>query len=308
MDRRKFGQLAAGAALGSTFIRAGAQTAPTPAVATPAPEQFNFSVMLWTIDRKLPFEQCLEIVAAAGYKGVELTGEFKHWSAADTTRMMAKMRSLGLTFDSIAGLRVTLADPAGSSILVRQLTEHIAVAKELESPQIILTSGPRMEGLPREVQHSACIENLKSVSDLLLKNDIQLVIEPIDLLEQKTGYLNSVTEGFEIAQAVGSPNVRVLYDFYHEQRASGNLIEKLEQNIDWVGLVHVADVPGRHDPGTGEIDYLNIYRKLSELNYKKFMAMEYYPTGDPLESLKTARLVAQQATRTRSAPYKFGSI
>ncbi len=306
MNRRKFSQLLAGAALGKGFLGTGAQTIPTPAA--PTPQNFHFSVMLWTIDKKLPVEQCMEIVAAAGYQGVELTGEIKNWSAADTRRIKAKIESLGLTIDSIAGLRVTLADPAGSSKLIQQLTDHVAVAKDLNSPQIILTSGPRMEGLSREIQHSACVENLKQVSGLLSKNNIQVVIEPIDLLEQKTGYLNSVTEAFDIVQAVGSPNVKVLYDFYHEQRASGNLIEKLEKNIDWVGLVHVADVPGRHEPGTGEIDYLNIYRKLAELNYNKFITMEYYPTGDPLESLKTARLVAQQATRTPSTPYKLSSI
>jgi hydroxypyruvate isomerase len=90
----------------------------------------------------------------------------------------------------------------------------------------------------------------------------------------------------------------VLYDIYHEQRSYGNLIEKLERNIDLVGLIHIADVPGRHEPGTGEIDYANIYRKLAELGYNKFMAMEYYPTQDPTESLRASRLAIQQAAPT----------
>jgi hydroxypyruvate isomerase len=98
-----------------------------------------------------------------------------------------------------------------------------------------------------------------------------------------------VTEAFEIAQAVGSPNVRVLYDVYHEQREFGNLIEKFEKNIAQVGLIHIADVPGRHEPGTGEINYLNIYRKLAELNYRGTIAMEFYPTGDIVETLRRAR-------------------
>ncbi len=250
----------------------------------------------------------MEIVAAAGYTGVELTYEVKKWSAEDRRRMMAKMRSLGLSFDAIGGYKVTLADPTGSATLIAQLTDQIAVAKNLECPQIILTSGRRMDGLSREAQHSNCIENLKPAADLAAKNNIQIVIEPIDLLENRFAYLNSVAEGFQIAQAVGSPNVKVLYDFYHEQRASGDLIDKLEKNIDWIGLVHIADQPGRHEPGTGEIDYLNIYRKLAELNYDKFIAMEYHPTVDPLESLKTARLAAQQATRTQAVPYKLSSI
>ena len=94
------------------------------------------------------------------------------------------------------------------------------------------------------------------------------MIEPIDRLENPTIYLDGVSEAFEIAHAVGSPQVKVLYDIYHEQREFGNLIEKFEANIEQVGLIHIADVPGRHEPGTGEINYTNIYRKLAQLNYK----------------------------------------
>jgi hydroxypyruvate isomerase len=107
-------------------------------------------------------------------------------------------------------------------------------------------------------------------------------------------YLTSVSEGFEIVRAVGSPMVKVLYDFYHEQRANGNLLEKLEQNIDWVGLVHIADVPGRHEPGTGEVNYATIYKKLGELKYDKFITMEFYPSRDPVLTLANARLEAQR--------------
>jgi hydroxypyruvate isomerase len=84
-----------------------------------------------------------------------------------------------------------------------------------------------------------------------------------------------------------------------EQRSFGNLIEKLEKNIDWVGLVHVADVPGRHEPGTGEIDYGTIYRKLSTLGYNQWIAMEYYPSQEPVASLKKARTEAQRELNQR---------
>jgi hydroxypyruvate isomerase len=88
--------------------------------------------------------------------------------------------------------------------------------------------------------------------------------------------------------------VKVLYDLYHEQRGMGNLIEKLEKNIDEVRLIHVADVPGRHEPGTGEINYRNIYKKLTELHYTGMIAMEFYPTGDVMETLRKAREEAMQ--------------
>lgn len=259
------------------------------------PAGFKFSVMLWTLEKQAPFERCLEIVAAAGYTGVELVGEPGKWSAQDKRKALQKMRSLGLTFDAMTGGNVTLADPAASDDVLRQVREHIALAKELGCPQLILTSGKRVDGLSQDAQASAMVATLKRVADLASQNDMQVVIEPIDLLENKVAYLTSVTQGFQIAREVGSPNLKVLYDFYHEQRGSGNLIEKLEQNIELVGLVHVADVPGRHEPGSGEIDYVNIYRKLAQLKYDKYIAMEFYPLGDPVAALRAARLEAVKA-------------
>jgi hydroxypyruvate isomerase len=81
---------------------------------------------------------------------------------------------------------------------------------------------------------------------------------------------------------------------FHEQISEGNLIEKLEKNIEHVGLIHVADVPGRHAPGTGEINYANIFRKLVELKYDKIVAMEFMPQGDAVEELRKAREMAEK--------------
>lgn len=288
MDRREFGQLMVGATLGGVLSPAYAQT-------SPSQNGSRFSVMLWTLEKQAPFDRCLEIVAGAGYQGVELTGQFQKWSTDETRRVMAKMRALGLTFDMLSGVKAGFADPSGAAEFMAQATAQIRAAKELESPQINLKSGNRIDNLSRSVQHAASIENLKRAADLAAANQVQIVVEPIDPLENPNMYLTSVSEAFEIIRAVDSPQVRVLYDFYHEQRAYGNLIEKLEQNIDLVGLVHIADVPGRHEPGTGEIDYANIYRKLGQLKYNKFITMEFYPTQDPVATLRKARLDAQQS-------------
>ena len=287
MNRREFSQLAAGAALAQAFRHGDAQPA---AVSWP-----KFSFMLWAIEKQAPFDRCIEMVAEAGYQGVELVGEFQKWSSAETTRVMGRMRSLGLVFDAMSGVRAGFCNPDESATFMTQLTAQIQSAKELECPMIILLSGKRVDSLTPAAQREASIDNLKRAADLAAKNDVQIVIEPIDPLENPTVFLRTVTDGFDIARAVGSPHVRVLYDIYHEQRAFGNLIEKFANNIDMVGLVHVADVPGRHEPGTGEIDYANIYRQLGELKYDKFIAMEYYPTEDIVASLKKSRQTAQQA-------------
>jgi hydroxypyruvate isomerase len=296
MNRREFSQLAAGAVLGQSFLRSVAQSPAPPSL------KFRFSFMLWAIEKQAPFDRCIEMVAAAGYQGVELVGEFQKWSAEETRRIMAKMRALGLVVDSMSGVKAGFANADETGEFMTQLAAQVAAAKQLECPQIILLSGKRTEGTDPKAQYRTSIDNLKRAADLVSKNNIEIVIEPIDPLENPTIYLTTVTEGFEMVREIGSQNVKVLYDFYHEQRAYGNLIEKLEKNIDWVGLVHIADVPGRHEPGTGEIDYANIYRKLAELNYSKFIAMEYYPTGDITDSLRKSRLAALQAARTPASP------
>jgi hydroxypyruvate isomerase len=294
MNRRQFTQLAAAATVAQALPKAKAQTPPP---ATP-----RFSVMLWTLEKQAPFDRCLEIVAEAGFQGVELTGQFQKWSPQETQRVMAKMRSLGLVFDLLSGVKLGFADPNGTGAFLAAVKAQLQAANELESPQINLKSGNRIEGMTRAVQHAACVENLKRAAELAAAARVQIVIEPIDPLESPDLFLTTVTEGFDIVREVGSPQVRVLYDFYHEQRAYGNLIEKLERNIDLVGLVHIADVPGRHEPGTGEIDYANIYRKLAELKYGKYITMEFYPTQDPVATLKKARIEAQQAMAAANTP------
>ena len=94
-------------------------------------------------------------------------------------------------------------------------------------------------------------------------------------------------------RAVNHPQVQFLYDIFHEQIAEGNLIEKLEKHIDVIVAIRIADVPGRHQPGTGEINYANIYLKLVELNYRRMIAMEFHPIADPVATLRAAKSAAQ---------------
>ena len=292
MNRREFSQLSIAAALGRNLLRGLGQT--TTATA-PSSDPFRLSFMLWALEKQAPFDRCIEIVAAAGYQGVELVGEYYSWSDADTSRIMARMRALGLVFDAMSGVKAGFAVPEQSADFMTQFAAQVDAAKKLECPKIILLSGKRVDGISPGTQRQTAIDNLKRAAELAAKENIQIVIEPIDLLENPAIFLSSVSDGFDVVRAVGTPNVKVLYDIYHEQRSYGNLIEKLERNIDSVGLIHVADAPGRHEPGTGEIDYANIYRKLAELGYNKFIAMEYYPTQDPTESLRASRLAIQQA-------------
>ena len=294
MNRREFARTAV-AALGAAAIPSALSSA-QPSGSNSLP--FNLSVMLWTVYKDLPFEQRLEKVAEAGYQAVELVKEFENWTDADFRRANSKKRSLGITFDATAGVWTGTADPAARDKFVADLKNFLPIAEKLECPAIIVLSGNRVEGLSHDAHHEACIEALKRGADLAAKQKAALLLENIDQEENPKYYLTSVAEGFEIVRKVNHPNVKFLYDFYHEQIAEGNLIEKLEKNIDLIGLVHIADVPGRHEPGTGEINYANIFRKLAQLKYDRYAAMEFEPAGDPVAALRSAReLVTRSVQR-----------
>ena len=264
---------------------------------------YQISVMLWTVFKKLPVAQRLEKVAEAGYSNVELVGEYKKWSDAEFREAKSKRKELKLHFDVTAGLKHGVANPADRDGLISDVRNELPIMEEIECPAVIIMSGNVVPGMPREQQHQSCIEGLKRAAELVEGKQIngqpvRLLLENIDPEENPKYYLTSVAEGFDVVRAVNHPQVRLLYDFFHEQISEGNLIEKLEKNIEYTGLVHIADVPGRHAPGTGEIHYENIYRKLAQLKYDRMVAMEFMPLGDEVSELRTAR---EQALR-------FGAI
>jgi len=150
--------------------------------------------------------------------------------------------------------------------------------------------------MPSNQQHQSCGEGLKRGAEIAGRQNVTLLLENIDPEENPKYFLTSVAEGFEIVREVNHPHAKFLYDFYHEQIAEGNLIEKLEKNISLVGVVHIADVPGRHAPGTGEINYGNIFRKLAELNFQGYAAMEFEPGNDVVSELRSARELALRST------------
>jgi hydroxypyruvate isomerase len=270
--------------------------------ASPKAPPFPLSVMLWTVFNDLPFEQRLAKVAEAGYSKIELVGEYnaQNWSPADFARANAARKSLGIEFDATAGMKHGIADPSVRDAFLAELEQALKPMETLGCPAMIVLSGNVVPGLTREAQHQCSIETLKRAAALVEGRQIngqpvRLLLECIHPEENPKYFLTSAAEAIEVVRAVNHPQVQFLYDIFHEQMSYGNLIEKLDKHIDVIGLIHVADVPGRHQPGTGEINYANIYRKLAQLNYRHNVAMEFYPTGDPVATLRAAKALAFSA-------------
>jgi hydroxypyruvate isomerase len=300
MNRRTFVQTVAGTVAGAYGVSHSSDllgVKPARSGSDLIDSPFELSVMLWTVFTNLPFEQRLEEVAKAGYTNVELVGEYGDWTEADFKRANAKRKELGIRFDCTAGLKHGVSIPDHRQPLLVELRRTLPIMERIDCPAMILLSGNKIPGLAREAQHRCCIDTLKAAADLVHGKSIngepvRLLLETIDPVENPQYFLTEITEALEIVRAVGHPQVQLLYDFYHEQMTAGNLIEKLEKSIPHLGLVHIADVPGRHEPGTGEINYQNIFRKLAELHYTGVVAMEFHPTGDPVSQLRAAREMA----------------
>jgi hydroxypyruvate isomerase len=298
MNRRLFAQSLTAAALSSL--------APplTAASGKPRPgEPFPLSVMLWTVFTGMPFEDRLAKIAEAGYSNVELVGEYHNWSDAEFERAKVAGKRLGISFDATAGLSRGVADPASREAFLAELEAALKPMEKLDCPAMIVLSGNVIPGLAREELHQSCVETLKRAAALIENRQIngqpvRLLLECIDPEENPRYFLTSASDAIEIVRQVNHPQVQFLYDIFHEQIAEGNLTEKLEKHIGVIGLIHVADVPGRHQPGTGEINYANLFRKLVELNYRHAVAMEFLPVGDPVAALRTARSLALHAART----------
>lgn len=296
MNRRTFAQSVATAALTALAPSLSAQNA------SAAPENhastFGLSVMLWTVFKDLPFEERLAKVVEAGYTQIELVGEYRNWTAAEFDRANTARKRLGVRFDATAGLRTSITDPASRDAFLAELKAAMSPMETLGCPAMIVLSGNVVPGMSHEAQHASCIEGLKRAAGLVEGRTIdgqpvRLLLECIHLEENPKYFLTSADEALEIVRAVNHPQVQFLYDLYHEQMSFGNLIAKLDNHIDIIGLVHIADVPGRHIPGSGEINYGNIYRKLAALNYRHNVAMEFLPTGDAVTELRSAKAMAR---------------
>jgi hydroxypyruvate isomerase len=261
-------------------------------VAQPAP-QVTSSVMLWTL--KGSFEEKLETAAKAGLQSVELVGEYSAWTDADIDRVKKLARSLRLGMDTISATPnwkrdpISMVDPAQRSNLLKEVEKNLTFARKLEIPMALLMSGDAIEGKSYAEQWASLVEGCKRCGDVAAKAGITLIVEPLNTKVNHKGYfLDSCVAGLKLMKEVDHPNIRLLFDIYHEQVQLGDVIRTIQAAAPYVKVFHIADNPGRNEPGTGEMNYDNIYRAIKKLNYSGYITMEYLPLGDPVASLKKA--------------------
>jgi hydroxypyruvate isomerase len=251
----------------------------------------RLSVCVEMIFTELPFLERIGAVADSGFEAFEFWG----WRNKDVDAILRSKKEHGLAISSLSvdpGGRIV--DYSTKDVFIKGLRDSIEVAHKLGCERLIVTTGNEMIGVPRVVQHQNIVKILKEAAKLAENANVTLVLEPLNVLVDHKGYyLYSSGEGFEILREVGSPNIKLLYDIYHQQITEGNLIDTITKNIKLIGHFHAADVPGRHEFGTGEINYSNVLKRIDELGYGGFVGLEFMPLVESREALRAVRRVLE---------------
>jgi hydroxypyruvate isomerase len=260
------------------------------------------SVCIEMIYTEVPFMERIAKSAAAGFDAIE----FWNWDNKNLPAIRAAVEEVGIGIASFqANLGGTLIHPEQREGFVTGIVQSLEKAREVGSPGLFLLTDELAEDrsvrfqfmeLTAEEKYESVLEGLKAIVPLAEEAGVTLVLEPLNSLVDHAGYfLDRSALGFELVRAVDSPRIKVLFDIYHMQVMEGNVIQTLTGNLDLIGHVHVADVPGRHEPGTGELNYANIIEALRQAGYDKYVGFEFDPKAPSDEAVATSLALLVEA-------------
>lgn len=251
----------------------------------------------------LPVEERARRLADLG-----LEVEIWDWTRKD----LGALAATGATFSSMTGyVAGTLADPDGAAELLRTAGLSLRAAEQLDCPRLnVHGTGLDDRGLPVVPSAGAspamwltAARTLSRLAELGERAGRVFTLENLNTAVDHPGTPFARAEDtLALVEAVGSPHLRLNLDLYHAQIGEGNLVQLVERALPVVGEVQVADVPGRCEPGTGEIAYPAVARALERLGYTGVVALEGWASGDPVEALDRFRTAFTVVTTGREAP------
>jgi len=240
----------------------------------------KLSICLNSVTRSLSKAEAIHLAKKLSYPAIE----FWEGANAPVEEVKTALSETGLTLACMGGANNLLLDPATRPKYLEDLSLAISNAKALGAKGLISTTGQELEGVSREAQHESIVEGLKEAAKLLEGTGLILNLEPLNILVNHKGhYLYSSAEAFEIVRKVASPNIKVLYDIYHQQISEGHLIANIAANIDIIGHFHAAGNPGRGELYFGEINYKEVFKAIDSAGYTGYVGLEYWPKVDEME-------------------------
>jgi hydroxypyruvate isomerase len=248
----------------------------------------KFAANLTMLFNELPFLERFAAAAQASFKAVEFM--FPYDYEASTINDALHANNLTLVLHNLpagnwaGGERGIACAPARISEFREGVAKAISYATALNCPQLNCLAGIVQPG-DEAAARATLVENLHFAAEALQKAGLNLLLEPVNTTDIPGFFVNRSAQALAIINEVAAPNLKLQYDIYHSQIMEGNLARTIEANLAQIGHIQLADNPGRHEPGTGEINYHYLFKKLDELGYTGWIGCEYKPKAATIDGL-----------------------
>ena len=274
-----------------------ALSAPAARGALPAPP-YTLSINLELMfDRGMPKSERMKIVAAQGIKA------YSFWYATEEEQkpMLEVQEQTGLKCSLVngsgrTGFSTGLTMPGAEQQYLDELTAGVKVAQKFGAPNANVFVGRRQEGIPWERQRRAIVNGLRKAGDIAREHGVHLTLEPLNRVESPQIAILTAADAFSVIEEVAHPHVKVDFDIYHLQLSEGNITNNLKLGLEkgWIRIVQTGDVPGRKEPGTGELNYPHIFRTLREVGYSGYLDSEHGTTSTPEHAIGVVKKLSME--------------
>ena len=249
----------------------------------------KFCANLTLMFNEVEFLDRFSAAAKAGFTGVEYLFPY----VAPAAQVAEKLNAAKLTQvlhnlpagNWAAGDRGNAVDPARVGEFQDGVGKAIEYAKALGCKQLNCLAGLTPKDVPSDKVRDTLVSNLRFAAERLAGEGIKLLIEPINTRDIPGFYLTKTQQALDIIAAVGSSNLWLQYDIYHMQVMEGDLANTIEKNLAKIAHMQLADNPGRHEPGTGEINYDFLFKHIDKLGYQGWIGCEYKPAAETTAGL-----------------------
>lgn len=253
----------------------------------------RFSANLGFLFPDLPFLDRFAAAAKAGFTAVEYASPYEYKPAELRARLndngLAQVLINSPAGDRAKGERGFACLPGREGTFRDSLNQALDYATALACPYVHVMAGVPPQDLARDTALALYAANLAWAGERALAAGVKLVIEPLNPRDAPGYLLNTQEQGAAIVAAIGRDRLGLQFDVYHCQTAQGDVTTRLAALMPVIGHMQLADVPGRHEPGTGEIGWEFVFRRIDELGYSGWVGCEYQPLGDTVEGLAWRR-------------------
>lgn len=237
------------------------------------------------------YPELADRIGAVGKTGLD-TVEFHMWADRDLDAIDRALKAARVKLAAlVVNPRCGLADASKMDFFVDAMTKTIAATKRLGARGVVAAGGPAVAGQQPAQAHVAAVTLLRAIAPVAEREGVQIWVENLNSrIDHKGFVLDSAKECLDIIEEVNSPAIKLLYDVYHAS-VMGEAPRDILRRAHLIGHIQVADTNGRHEPGSGTIDWTDFMAALRQSGYQGDIGLEYRPTGDSAATVAQTRRV-----------------